>query len=72
MSVEKPEPSLKEASPRKIKRRFRARCQFCEFTSKLNLGPVFAGWDGLAHAKLVHPDREGCVAVIEEIKVDVI
>ena len=60
--------SKEEHSVRKPKRRFRARCQFCEWISKPNLGPVFAGWDGLTHAKLVHPNTEGFVAAIEEVK----
>jgi len=49
--------------------RYRARCLLCKWVSRLNRGPVFAGWDGLAHAKRTHPDQEGFIAVIEEIAV---
>ena len=50
-------------------RNYRARCTICSWISRLNQGPVFAGWDALAHAKKEHPNDEGIVALIENISV---
>lgn len=47
-------------------KRYRSLCVLCSWASKPNTGPVFAGWDGLRHAKSQHPEAEGLVAVIEE------
>jgi hypothetical protein len=51
-------------------RRFRSRCLVCKWISKLNRGPVFAGWDGMKHVNQVHPASEGFVTIIEEVLVE--
>jgi hypothetical protein len=39
----------------------------CGWESQLNLGPVFAGWAVLSHAKKHHPNSEGVMGIIEQI-----
>lgn len=46
--------------------RYRARCLLCPWVSESNTGPVFAGDNALAHSKILHPDAEGIVAIIEK------
>lgn len=53
-----------------MSRRFRAQCLICPWISdKLNLGPVFALWDGMKHVNKEHPDSEGFVVAAEAITV---
>ncbi len=48
-------------------------CLVCPWASdKMNLGPVFALWDGVRHVNKEHPDAEGFVVAAEEVEVDVV
>jgi hypothetical protein len=50
-------------------KKYRAKCLLCSWVSQLNVGPVFAGANAIAHSKAAHPDAEGIVAVIVKEKV---
>jgi hypothetical protein len=49
-----------------MSRRFRGKCLLCPWLSGANTGPVFAGWQVSHHVKVVHPNADGLVGVIQE------
>lgn len=49
-------------------RRFQGKCLFCDWLSILCSSPVFAGNITAKHARENHSDKEGFVAVIQEVR----
>ncbi len=47
---------------------YRAKCLICPWASDGGSVPIFEGYAGLRHVREEHPDAEGFVVAIENIK----